>query len=381
MNAMTHPNTNLINQNKSEGTPYRVLQSLVEKQASGKLVIQNPLDSSIHWRVYLGNGRIHYAGSGIGCAERLNYLFGRYLPNRKSTLPPEINDDYQYLCNLWQTGQFSFQEIRAILAKFTQEALIEIVSQNKAFCYFESTVGLEHLLLYLNLKQIVLPVENKVRLWWQLRSQIASPFQRPLITHRPRLMELIQVELGETNPSLRNLIHFLDDQVCLYELASQMEMATLKLAMLLDPLLQEGAIAMGSYILPTQDNRPIVACIDDSPSIQRVVKFTLESSGYQVISIKESLKALTSLLNPKPDLILMDINMPDIDGYQLCSLCRKSSALSDIPIVMLTGRDGILDRVKAKMVGAVGYISKPFLPQELVKTVNTYLPIKKTRSN
>ena len=73
--------------------------------------------------------------------------------------------------------------------------------------------------------------------------------------------------------------------------------------------------------------------------------------------------------------------MPDIDGYQLCSLCRKSSALRDIPIVMLTGRDGILDRVKAKMVGAVSYISTPFLPQELVKIVNTYLPTKKTRSN
>jgi len=160
-----------------------------------------------------------------------------------------------------------------------------------------------------------------------------------------------------------------------------MEMSTLKLAILLNPLIQEGAIAMGSYVLPIRDNRPIVACIDDSPSIQRVVKFTLESSGYQVINIKESLKALTSLLNPKPDLILMDINMPDIDGYQLCSLCRKSSALRDIPIVMLTGRDGILDRVKAKMVGSVGYISKPFLPQELVKTVNTYLPIKKIRRN
>lgn len=66
MNAMTLPNRNAINQNQSEGTPYRVLQSLVEKQASGKLVIQNPLDPSIHWRVYLGNGRIHYAGSGIG---------------------------------------------------------------------------------------------------------------------------------------------------------------------------------------------------------------------------------------------------------------------------------------------------------------------------
>lgn len=143
---------NISNQNKTEGTPYRVLQTLIDKQASGRLVIQNPLDPSINWRIYLGNGRIHYASSAMGYAERLNYLFGRYLPNHKSTLPPEINDDYQYLCELWQTDKFSFQEIRAILAKFTQEALIEILSQNKAFCYFENTVGLENLLLYLNLK-------------------------------------------------------------------------------------------------------------------------------------------------------------------------------------------------------------------------------------
>jgi twitching motility two-component system response regulator PilG len=379
VNAMTLQNAVSNNTRKTEGTPYRVLQNLIDKQASGKLVIQNPLDPSIHWRVYLGNGRIHYAGSGMGHAERLNYLFGRYLPNQKSTLPPEINDDYQYLCELWQTDKFSFQEIRAILAKFTQEALIEILSQNKAFCYFENIVGLERLLLYLNLKKLMLPVESKVRFWWQLRVEIMSPFQRPLVTNRSKLIDLMDGQLGQISPSLRHLTHFLEDQGCLYELANQMEISTLKLGTVLSPLIQEGIITMGSYILPKSDTRPIVACIDDSPAIQRVVKFTLESSGYRVISIKESLKALTSLLSPKPDLILMDINMPDIDGYQLCSLCRKSSALKDIPIIMLTGRDGILDRVKAKMVGSVGYMSKPFLPQELVKIVNAYLPVTNRR--
>lgn len=365
------------NQNKTEGTPYRILQTLIDKQASGRLVIQNPLDPSIHWRIYLGNGRIHYASSAMGYAERLNYLFGRYLPNHKSTLPPEINDDYQYLCELWQKKIFSFQEIRAILAKFTQEALIEILSQNKAFCYFEHTVGLENLLLYLNLKKLMLPVESKVRCWWQLRKLIASPFQRPLVTNRSQLIDLIDGQLGQFNPKLKNLTHFLDDQSCLYDLANKIELSTLSLGTLLNPIIQSGAIAMGSYILPTNDHRPIVACIDDSASIQRVVKFTLESEGYRVISIKESLKALTALLNPKPDLILMDINMPDIDGYQLCGLCRKSSSLKDIPIVMLTGRDGILDRVKAKMLGSVGYVSKPFLPQDLVKVVKSYLECQK----
>jgi twitching motility two-component system response regulator PilG len=94
-----------------------------------------------------------------------------------------------------------------------------------------------------------------------------------------------------------------------------------------------------------------------------------------VVNIKEPFKALTTLLHAKPDLILMDINMPEIDGYQLCSLCNKSSALKGIPIIMLTGRSGILDRVKAKMVGSVGYICKPFLPQELVQAINSYIPV------
>ena len=380
MNVMTLQDATATNINKTEGTPYRVLQNLIDKQVSGKLVIQNPLDPSIHWRVYLGNGRIHYAGSGMGYSERLNYLLGRYLPNQKSTLPPEIYDDYHYICSLWQTDKFSFQEIRAILAKFTQEALIEILSQNKAFCYFENTVGLERLLLYLNLKKLMLPVESKVRCWWQLRSLIASPFQRPLVINQSILRDSMDGQFGQYNSSMRQLVHFLDDQVCLYELANQMGTSTLQLGIMLQPLIQNGAIAIGPYLLPQKDNRPIVACIDDSQAIQRVVKFTLETSGYRVISISESLKALTLLLNPKPELILMDINMPDIDGYQLCSLCRKSSTLKDIPIIMLTGRDGILDRVKAKMVGSVGYISKPFLPQELVKIVDSYLPITSKRS-
>ncbi len=373
---MTLQNTDELSSNKMEGAPYRVLQSLLDKQASGKLVVQSPIDSSIHWRIYLGNNRIYFAGSGMGHRERLAYLLGRYLPDKKIILPGIIDDDYQYLCRLWQEGEFSFQEIRAVLAKFTQEALIEILSLNKAFCYFESTMGLEHLLLYLNLKKLMLPVESKVRCWWQLRGQISSPFQRPLVGNQAQLTELLNSPvLAEANPSLRQLTHYLDDQGCLYDLANQMSVSTLKLAVMLQPLIKAEAINMGPYLLPQSDNRPIVACIDDSPAIQRVVKFTLESSGYRVVNIKESLKALTALLNPKPDLILMDINMPDIDGYQLCSLCNKSAALRDIPIIMLTGRDGILDRVKAKMVGAVGYISKPFLPQELVKVVNSYLSV------
>ena len=65
----------------------------------------------------------------------------------------------------------------------------------------------------------------------------------------------------------------------------------------------------------------------------------------------------------------MDINMPQINGYELCKMLQKSRKLREIPIVMLTGRDGIVDRLRAKMLGIEYYLTKPCQPQELIKVV------------
>ncbi|WP_353674812.1 response regulator [Synechocystis sp. LKSZ1] len=373
---MPPPLSSSANLTQTEGTLYRVLQKLIINQASGKLIVENPSDSSLHWRIYLGNGRIHFAGSEKGQSERLGYLLQRYVPNKTFQLPETITDDYQYLCDLWQSGEFSFQEVRSILAKFTQEALIQILSLKQPRCHFENTVGLEHLLLYLDLKQLMVPAEQQIKYWAKLRAEIPSVLYRPTVTE-PELLDqfvsrhlLLDSKQGTQFQLVRSL---LEEKLCLYELAQRGQTSTLNTALVLQPLIKTDVIKLLPYELPQADNRPVVACVDDSPSIQRVVSFTLEASGFRVINIKDPVKALTALLHAKPDLILMDINMPEIDGYQLCSLCNKSSALKDIPVVMLTGRNGILDRVKAKMAGSVGYICKPFLPQELVQTVSTYI--------
>jgi twitching motility two-component system response regulator PilG len=375
---MTPPQLSPPNLAQPEGSLYKVLQKLIVNQASGKLIIHNPQDNSIHWRIYLGNGRIHFAGSETGRSERLNYLLGRYVPDKNFSLPGNVADDYQYLCELWQSGEFSFQQIRSILAKFTQEALIQILSLKQSLCYFENIVGLEHLLLYLNLKKLMLPVEQQIRHWFTLREEIGSPFQRPRIVNQDKIRQWGERHFQAETQKLGQFQRFqelLEQQQCLYFLASRTNTSTINLAVTLQPLIKTGLVEMQPYVLTQSDDRPVVACVDDSPAIQRVVKFTLEASGYRVVNIKEPFKALTTLLHAKPDLILMDINMPEIDGYQLCSLCNKSSALKGIPIIMLTGRSGILDRVKAKMVGSVGYICKPFLPQELVQAINSYVPV------
>ncbi|MFO0210950.1 MAG: response regulator, partial [Pseudanabaena sp.] len=70
--------------------------------------------------------------------------------------------------------------------------------------------------------------------------------------------------------------------------------------------------------------------------------------------------------------VLCDITMPEIDGYELCGMLRRSSAFAKIPIIMLTGKDGFIDRVKARMVGATEYLTKPFGEKELLTTIEKY---------
>lgn len=357
---------------------YQVLQNLIAKESSGKLIVHSKSNPHIQWRIYLGNGRIHYAGSDQGQLERLNYLFQRYTPTKSIRLEQPISSDYQYLCELWDSQQFSFQEIRSILAKLTQEALIQILSLSQPVCTFEETVGLDRLLLYLDFKQLMQPAAQEIKHWLKICTVINSPFQRAIAENTdailPGLCKLEHITSDLLN-RYQKLPELVVKKMCVYEIAESLNTSSLNVAIILKTLVGQGIVTMGPYEPEQEDNRPVIACVDDSPSIQRVVSFALEATGFKVINIKQAASALTTLMHAKPALILMDINMPDIDGYQLCSICNKSEALKHIPIVMLTGRSGVLDRVKAKMHGSVGYICKPFQPQELVETVQSFISV------
>jgi twitching motility two-component system response regulator PilG len=121
----------------------------------------------------------------------------------------------------------------------------------------------------------------------------------------------------------------------------------------------------------TSQSSTLVACIDDSKAVQKQVKMTLEAGGYQVLGILDPTLALKQLSQHQPVVIFMDINMPNLNGYDLCSLLRKSERFKDIPIVMLTGRDGMIDRVRAKLVGATDYLTKPCDPNKLITLAKT----------
>lgn len=112
-----------------------------------------------------------------------------------------------------------------------------------------------------------------------------------------------------------------------------------------------------------------IMCIDDSPTILKAIKGFLDDELFEVIGVEDSLKALMHILRTKPDIILLDISMPNLDGYELCSLLRKHPDFRHTPVVMVTGRSGFIDKARAKLVKASGYLTKPFSKAELLKTV------------
>ncbi|NEP55387.1 MAG: response regulator, partial [Moorea sp. SIO3C2] len=118
---------------------------------------------------------------------------------------------------------------------------------------------------------------------------------------------------------------------------------------------------------------PKVVCIDDGITFRQSVELILKEHGYQVFTLGNPLEALGQVFLIRPDLILCDITMPELDGYEVCAMLRKSKAFRQIPIVMLTGKDGFIDRIKARMVGANDYLTKPFSGLELLTLVERYV--------
>jgi twitching motility two-component system response regulator PilG len=120
------------------------------------------------------------------------------------------------------------------------------------------------------------------------------------------------------------------------------------------------------------DGRRIILVVDDSPTIQKVVAVTLEAHGHEVVTASDGMEALSKLRTLKPDLVLLDITMPHMDGYQLCRIMRSNDITRNVPIVMLSGKDGLFDKMRGRMAGAASYITKPFAPSALPPLIDKY---------
>ena len=120
-------------------------------------------------------------------------------------------------------------------------------------------------------------------------------------------------------------------------------------------------------------DRPLIACIDDSILIYINLEKMLAEHNYRSYGVQDPLKVITTLIKNKPDLIFLDLLMPISNGYEVCEQIRKTPSLKHIPIIILTGKDGLFDRMRAKLVGATEFLNKPISEPDVLRILKKYV--------
>jgi len=113
-----------------------------------------------------------------------------------------------------------------------------------------------------------------------------------------------------------------------------------------------------------------ILLVDDDPRLRDLVRLSLERAGFAVVTAADGARAITHAAREAPDLIVLDIGLPELDGFEVC---RRIRARSEVPILFLTARDDEIDRILGLELGADDYVTKPFSPRELVARVKAIL--------
>jgi twitching motility two-component system response regulator PilG len=112
-----------------------------------------------------------------------------------------------------------------------------------------------------------------------------------------------------------------------------------------------------------------VLVIDDSNTIRRSAEIFLRQGGYEVVLAEDGFDALSKVNDHEPHLIFCDILMPRLDGYQTCAIIKRNPRFANVPVVMLSSKDGVFDKARGRMVGSDDYLTKPFTKDQLLRVV------------
>ncbi len=338
--------------------PLSLLAQISSRRATGCLRVFTKYNS---WSIYMDEGKLIYASSSDKSFERLDTHLRRLnqqIPTLNGSARVQMRmifetkhgeestsqADYQAICWLVDGDYITYPQAETLVNELAQEVLESFLTIKEGSYEFRSEHPLSNLPSFsnLDLRSLIESVQKKLRNRRVSQSQVTPPespvvnkANAPSMEAKPLLETAKQIS---QQTDLRNVQNKQDNK---------------------DTNISNS----------TKERLYTVACIDDSLTILKSIKRFLDEEQFSVVMINDPVKALMQILRSKPDLILLDVEMPNLDGYELCSLLRRHSAFKNIPIVMVTGRTGFIDRAKAKMVRASGYLAKPFTQSDLLKVV------------
>lgn len=256
-----------------------------------------------------------------------------------------------------------------IVSRFDTPRVVQPTSAC-SFCKFENDVQAIHCqgcMAVITLADLELLLANNHADKNMLR-QAVEGMERDRSSREFGEAELTTLGIGHLN--LRNLQYGYN---YLFE-ASQLNPDNVVLGSQVNALLiRLGEIKQQDEAQQSMPKGKTILVVDDSPTVRKLIAGKLEKCGHDVFCSNDGVEAMERLEDLRPDLILLDITMPRMDGYQVCKLIRSNSLTKDVPVVMISGKDGFFDKVRGRMAGTSGYITKPFGPETLMKAVESYL--------
>lgn len=132
--------------------------------------------------------------------------------------------------------------------------------------------------------------------------------------------------------------------------------------------------------MPLQSQRPTILAVDDSPVMQELIKQAL-MNDYNVLLAANAADALSLMYHQPIAMLLLDVCMPEINGLELCRTLRRLPQFRGLPIILLTAKDKVFDKVQGRLAGANEYLTKPFNPEQLRETCRQLLSVQRSREN
>lgn len=331
------------------------------------------------WFVFFNNGQIAYATQGShGSLDRLQDYLRRYSgvealsPLNNSRMATNAPGEYSDLWLLLEKRILTPAQGRTILQNMVEETLFDLLSLHSGYFMFEMSPTLSPQLMTWEISPLISKIVKQVQQWKQFHPYIQSPNACPTLTDEVQLRAMLA---ENTYNSLRR---WADGKTSLRQLCRYLNRPLFSIAKAIYPYVQRGWVQLieeqpSSTAGRSDSEVPRVLCIDDDQTLCKTVEKMLQEQGYEIASTTDAIASLSLCFQTRPHLILCDIAMPDLNGYEICGMLRRSTLFRQTPIVMLTGKDGFIDRVQARMVGSTDYLTKPFHRNELFMLVEKYI--------
>ena len=361
------------------------------------------------WKLYFCLGGLIWATSTVHPMRRWYRQLSRHCPQLVVGQESKLTScpDYDSLEELVRQGKVQQEQLVAVLEDQIMEITFDIIQWGETLRHRSGGELIYRKVIVDTLndaKLVTLPATQAwrygLKLWdaWQRAGlEDCSPNLAPVVLKAEKLQEQTSAFV------YRNLLSLADGNQTFRDIAVKMNRNLLALTQPVMPCIHQGLIGLRkvedlSYALkgvtaPTpqpaaratsvsqeqnvnperQLTSPLVACIDDSRIDSLTMRKILTEAGYRCINIHDPVQALPMLLESKPGLIFLDLVMPIANGYEICAQIRRVSVLKDTPVIILTSNDGIVDRVRAKMVGSSGFLAKPINSEKVLNMLRMHL--------